>query len=349
MGPPEATDLAGIDAAGVTAWFAAHVPAARPPLDFSLITGGRSNLTYVVTDTDGRRFVLRRPPLGKTLASAHDVGREHQIMAALASSPVPVPPVVGLCTDDSVNGAPFYVMPFVDGLVLRDPEAVAQVDEAVRWAAAESLVDVLATLHAVDPDSVGLGDLGRREDYVARLLRRWRGQWDQSKTREIPLVEEVAERLARSIPEQEGASIVHGDYRLDNVIISPEDGSIRAVLDWELCTLGDPLADVGMLLVYWTEPGDEVSPLFWAPTTAPGFPRRTDLAERYAARSGRDLSDVDFYVALGLWKVAVILEGVYARYESGAYGDTDDSYRQFEAVIPQLAEAAHEAAVRAGR
>jgi aminoglycoside phosphotransferase (APT) family kinase protein len=339
----------GIDVGGVTAWFAAHVPAARPPFGFSLVAGGRSNLTYVVTDAEGQRFVLRRPPLGHLLASAHDVGREHRIMAALASSPVPVPPVVGLCTDESVNGAPFYVMPFVDGLVLRDPDAVAEVGEPIRWAASESLVDVLVTLHEVDPDSVGLGDLGRREGYVARLLRRWRGQWEQSKTREIPLVEEVADRLATSIPEQGPASIVHGDYRLDNVIVGPEDGAVRAVLDWELCTLGDPLADVGMLLVYWTEPGDGVSPLFWAPTTAPGFPKRTDVAERYAARSGRDLSDIDFYVALGLWKVAVILEGVYARYASGAYGDGDDSYRQFEAVIPRLAEAAHEAAVRAGR
>jgi aminoglycoside phosphotransferase (APT) family kinase protein len=339
----------GIDVGGVTAWFAARAPAARPPLEFSLVAGGRSNLTYIVTDAEGRRFVLRRPPLGNLLASAHDVGREHRIMAALASSPVPVPPVVGLCTDESVSGAPFYVMPFVDGLVLRDPEAVAQVGEPIRWAASESLVDVLVTLHEVDPDSVGLGDLGRREGYVARLLRRWGGQWEQSKTREIPLLEEVAERLAKSVPEQGPASIVHGDYRLDNVIVGPDDGSVRAVLDWELCTLGDPLADVGMLLVYWTEPGDEVSPLFWAPTTAPGFPKRTDLAGRYAARSGRDLSDIDFYVALGLWKVAVILEGVYARYASGAYGQTDDSYRQFEAVVPQLAEAAHETALRAGR
>ncbi len=345
----QGVDTAGIDAGGVTAWFGAHVPEAHPPFEFALVAGGRSNLTYLVADAEGRRFVLRRPPLGNILASAHDVGREHRIMAALAPSPVPVPPVLGLCTDESVTGAPFFVMSFVDGLVLRNPDAVAEVGEPVRRAASESLVDVLAALHEVDADSVGLGDLGRKEGYVARLLRRWRGQWEQSKTREIPLVEEVADRLAGSIPEQGPASIVHGDYRLDNVIVGPDDGSVRAVLDWELCTLGDPLADVGMLLVYWTEPEDAVSPLFWAPTTAPGFPRRTDLAERYAARSGRDLSDIDFYVALGLWKVAVILEGVYARYAAGAYGQTDDSYRQFEAVIPRLAEAAFDAVVRAGR
>ena len=339
----------GIDVDGVTAWFAAHVPEARPPLSFSLVAGGRSNLTYTVTDADGRRFVLRRPPLGHLLASAHDVSREHRIMAGLAGSTVPVPPVLGLCTDDSVNGAPFYVMRYVDGLVLRDPAVVEAIPQPVRWAAAESLVDGLATLHEVDPDAVGLGDLGRKEGYVNRLLKRWRGQWEQSQTREIPLVEEVAARLEKSVPPQGPATIVHGDYRLDNVIVDPSTGSVLAVLDWELCTLGDPMADVGMLLMYWTEPEDEFSPLFWAPTTAPGFPRRTDIAARYAARSGRDLSDIDFYVALALWKAAVILEGVYARYASGAYGDTDDSYQSFEAIVPQLAEAAHDAAVRAGR
>jgi aminoglycoside phosphotransferase (APT) family kinase protein len=339
----------GIDVDGVTAWFAAHVPEARPPLSFSPVAGGRSNLTYTVTDADGRRFVLRRPPLGHLLASAHDMSREHKIMAGLAGSPVPVPPVIGLCTDDSVNGAPFYVMRFVDGVVLRDPDVVDAIPEPVRWAAAESLVDGLAILHQVDPDAVGLDDLGRKEGYVNRLLKRWRGQWEQSQTREIPLVEEVAARLEKSVPPQGPATIVHGDYRLDNVIVDPGTGSVLAVLDWELCTLGDPMADVGMLLMYWTEPEDEFSPLFWAPTIAPGFPRRDAIAARYAARSGRDLSDIDFYVALALWKAAVILEGVYARYASGAYGETDDSYQRFEAIVPQLAEAAHDAATRAGR
>jgi aminoglycoside phosphotransferase (APT) family kinase protein len=339
----------GIDAEGVTAWFAEHVPAAQPPLSFSLVAGGRSNLTYRVTGAGDGAWVLRRPPLGSVLQSAHDMGREHRVMAALAPTPVPVPPVVGLCSDENVNGAPFYVMEFVDGVVLRDEAAVAAVPEPVRWAAAESLVDVLAELHAVDPDAVGLGDLGRKEGYVERLLRRWRGQWEKSKTRELPLVDEVAERLARSVPEQGLATVVHGDYRLDNAIVSPDDGALRAVLDWELCTLGDPMADVGLLMVYWTEPEDEVSPLFWAPTRAPGFPGRKEVAARYAERSGRDLSELDFYVALGLWKIAVILEGVYARYAAGAYGQTDETFRQFEAVVPRMAEAAAEAASRAGR
>lgn len=339
----------GIDAAAVTNWLTAREPGVIPPLDFSLIAGGRSNLSYQVADRAGGAWVLRRPPQGTLLASAHDMGREHRIIAALAGSPVPVPPVVGLSPDDSVNGAPFYMMRFVDGLVLRDPEIAASVTERVRRAAAESLVDTLVDLHAIVPEDVGLGDLSRQDGYVERLLRRWRGQWDKSRTRELPLVEEVADRLARNVPPQERTSIVHGDYRLDNAIVAPEDGAIRAILDWELCTLGDPLADVGMLLMYWTEPGDEFSPLFWAPTTAPGFPDRKEVAARYAARSGRDLAEIDFYVALAMWKAAVILEGVYARYAAGAYGETDDSWHHFGEIVPLLAEAAAEAAGRAGR
>jgi len=339
----------GIDAAGVTAWFEAHAPDVAPPLQFSLIAGGRSNFTYTVTDSAGQRFVLRRPPLGPLLPSAHDMGREHRIMSALAGSPVPVPPVVGLCTDEAVTGAPFYAMRFVDGLILRDEPAATAVPEAIRMAATDSLIDVLADLHSLEPADVGLGDLGRPDGYVERLLRRWRGQWEKSRTRDLPIVDEVAGRLAASVPPAGPARIVHGDYRLDNVIVSPDDGSVQAVLDWELCTLGDPLADVGMLLVYWTEPGDEFSALTWAPTLAPGMGSRKEVAARYATASGRDLSEIDYYVALGYWKIAVILEGVYARYRSGAYGETDDSWRAFEQSVPQLAQAADEAARRAGR
>ena len=339
----------GIDTGAVTEWLLAHDPDVQPPLSFSLIAGGRSNLTYKVTDSAGGVWVLRRPPGGTLLASAHDMAREHRIIAALAGSPVPVPPVVGLSPDDRVNGAPFYVMRFVEGLVIRDPEVAATVGEDVRRAAAESLVDTLVALHAIEPASVGLGDLARPDGYVERVLRRWRGQWEKSATRDLPLVAEVADRLARDIPPQPTTSIVHGDYRLDNAIVAPGDGTIRAILDWELCTLGDPLADVGMLLMYWTEPGDDFSALFWAPTCAPGFPGRKEVAARYAERSGRDLSDIDFFVALAMWKGAVILEGVHARYAAGAYGESDDSWRHFEEVIPRLAEAAAEAATRAGR
>jgi aminoglycoside phosphotransferase (APT) family kinase protein len=339
----------GIHVAGVTTWFEAHAPGVTSPLSFSLIAGGRSNFTYTVTDSAGERFVLRRPPLGPLLPSAHDMGREHRIMTALQGSPVPVPPVVGLCTDEAVTGAPFYVMRFVDGVILRDQPTAEGVPESTRTAATDSLVDVLADLHALEPASVGLGELGKQDGYVERLLRRWRGQWEKSKTRDLPIVDEVAERLAADVPSAGPARIVHGDYRLDNVIVSPDGGTVQAVLDWELCTLGDPLADVGMLLVYWTEPGDDFSALTWAPTLAAGFPARKEVAARYATASGRDLSEIDYYVALGYWKIAVILEGVYARYRSGAYGETDDSWREFEHSVPQLAEAADEAARRAGR
>ena len=308
----------GIEPDATTAWFAANVPGVRPPLAFHLIPGGRSNLTYLVRDAAGAAWVLRRPPLSGVLPSAHDMGREHRIISALRDTPVPVPEAVGLCPDASVTGAPFYVMSYVDGIVPRDRDAVANTfDERQRAAAAGSLVESLVALHRVDPDEVGLGDLGRRDGYVERQLRRWGRQWEQSKTRELPAIEEVGRRLAARVPPQGPATIVHGDYRLDNVIVSPA-GEVLAVIDWELCTLGDPLADVGLLMVYWSEPGDDVLPLGSAPTALPGFPRRDEVAAAYAHSSGRDLSDLEFYIALGYWKLAVILEGVYARSAAGA-------------------------------
>ena len=339
----------GIDAEGVEAWFAANVPGATPPLSFERISGGRSNITYGVSDAVGNRWALRRPPLGKRLASAHDMAREHRIIAALTPTAVPVPPAVGLCEDESVNGDPFYVMGFVEGPILRSRGEAEEAFPASedRRAIGERVVDTLVGIHEVDPDQVGLGDLARKEDYVARQLRRWQGQWEKSKTREIPLVEDVHDRLAARIPEQGQATIVHGDYRLDNMILAPS-GEVAAVVDWELCTLGDPLADVGLLLVYWSQQGDEFTPLFEAPTTADGFPTRDDLRARYEERSGRDLSQIDYYVALGLWKLAIILEGVYARYASGQYGTTDEGFEEFAKIVVRLAEAADEAERRAG-
>jgi aminoglycoside phosphotransferase (APT) family kinase protein len=342
MSEPQATEAApdGIDRAGVEAWFADHVEGAEPPLAFDRVSGGRSNLTYGVADTAGHRWALRRPPLGKRLASAHDMGREHRIISALQSTGVPVPPVVGLCEDETVNGAPFFVMGFVEGPILRTRgEAEEAFGEADRRAIGERVVDTLVAIHAVDVDATGLGDLSRREDYVARQLHRWHGQWEKSKTRELAVVDDVHRRLAARIPEQGPATIVHGDYRLDNMILAPS-GEVAAVVDWELCTLGDPLADVGMLLVYWSEAGDEFTPLFEAATTAAGFPRREEVRARYAEQSGRDLSGIDYYVALGYWKLAIVLEGVFARYAAGQYGETDEGFQEFAKVVEQLAEAA---------
>ncbi len=236
---------------------------------------------------------------------------------------MPVAPVVGLCEDESVNGAPFYVMEFVEGPILRGlAEAEVFPDEGDRRAIGERVADTLVVIHAVDPDAVGLGDLGRKEDYVARQLRRWQGQWEKSKTRELEAIDRVHERLSARIPAQGPATIVHGDYRLDNMILTP-GGEVAAVVDWELCTLGDPLADVGLLMAYWPERGEETIALGQPANLAPGFPTREELAARYAERSGRDLSELDFFLALGYWKLAIILEGVYARYAAGGYGKVD--------------------------
>jgi aminoglycoside phosphotransferase (APT) family kinase protein len=338
----------GIDAARVTAWLTERTEL-EEPLTFEVIQGGRSNLTYTVTDAAGRRVILRRPPLHGVLQSAHDVAREHRIVAALADSDVPVPPLVGLETDAAVTGAPFYVMRFVDGLVIRDADAARTLDADLRRAAGEDLVDVLGRLHAVDPDAVGLGELGRKEDYLARQLSRWHRQLTEGRTRDLPLLDEVHARLTADIPEQGPATVVHGDYRLDNLIVDPDTGRVRAVLDWELTTLGDPLADVGLLQVYWAQQGDPTIPLPDAPTLVDGFPSREQVAARYAAATGRDLSQLPYYVAFGYWKLACILEGVYARYSSGAYGQSDGSFEAFGEIVVALGERAAEAAGEANR
>jgi len=336
------SDIEGIRSAPVTDWFVRNVPGVSPPLTFELIAGGHSNLTYQVTDSGGGTWVLRRPPLGHVLATAHDMGREHRIIAALGPTDVPVPPAIGYCEDEAVNDAPFYVMGFVDGHILRDAETAKKVlGPEERRTAGESLADVLAAIHAVDIDEVGLGDLGRREGYIERQLKRWHTQWEKSKTRELPVVDEVHERLRADIPEQGPAAIVHGDYRLDNCMIG-DDGRTRAVLDWELCTLGDPLADLGLLQVYWTDPDDENAALLVPTTALDGFPRKHEIVERYAQRSGRDVSNLDYYVAFGYWKLACIVEGVYARYVGGAMGKERTGFDGFAQQVERLAnQAAH--------
>jgi aminoglycoside phosphotransferase (APT) family kinase protein len=341
MADADTAIVEGIDADDVTAWFGTHLPEARPPLSFALIAGGRSNLTYAVTDDVGGRWVLRRPPLGHVLATAHDMSREHRIVAALADTDVPVPPAIGLSADDSVNGAPFYVMGFVDGPIVRNAAAAQKLPLAARARASRSIVDVLARIHAVDLDAVGLADLGRHEGYIERQLKRWQSQWEQTKTRELPTIDAVHDRLAQSVPEQGRAAIVHGDYRLDNCIIS-EEGDIRAVLDWELCTLGDPLADVGQLLMYWTEADDTLMASPDAPTVVEGFATKAEVLDRYADASGRDVSDIDFYVAFGYWKLACICEGVLKRYQAGVMGGPDASglVEMFTHHVKNLADAA---------
>ncbi len=314
--------MQGIDVDRVSGWLVEHVDGAEPPFAFDLIVGGRSNLTFQVTGADGTRFVLRRPPTGHVLATAHDMAREHRIISAVGRTSVPVPRTLGLCTDDEVNGAPFYVMEYVAGEVLDSPERAALLPVELRRQACEHLVDVLAELHDADVDAIGLGDLARREGYVERQIKRWSTQWANSRTRDIPAIEEVARHLAAHVPEQHGVSIAHGDYRFGNCLVDVSSGQIAAVLDWELCTLGDPLADLGYLGVYWADASGESRAN--DPTGAPGFMSYDEVVERYAERTGRDVSQIDYYVAFSSWRLAVISEGVYARYRNGAMGDQDD-------------------------
>ncbi len=312
----------GIDPGPVTEWIVTHRPDVVAPLEFELITGGASNLTFRVTDAEGEKLVLRRPPTGHVLASAHDMGREHRIIAALQETPVPVPPVVGLCEDEAVNGAPFYVMGFVEGRIVFDRADGEAVDPAVRTVMSHSLTDTLAALHALDPDAVGLGDLGRKEDYCARQLRRWKRQVDEGSDREMPLFHDLHARLADSIPPQQGAGIVHGDYRLDNCMMA-DDGHVAAVLDWELCTLGDVLADVAGMAMWWGDDPRAQGRLGDVPTMAEGFGSRVDMLARYGQHSDRDLSDLPWYVAFQHWRLAAISEGVRVRYAAGAMGDQE--------------------------
>jgi aminoglycoside phosphotransferase (APT) family kinase protein len=330
----------GIDVAPVSAWLESNIAGAVAPFTFDLIAGGRSNLTFHVIGADGTRFVLRRPPLGHVLATAHDMAREHRIIAAVGTTEVPVPAALGLCTDDAVNGAPFYVMGFVEGVVLDSVEKAAQLAPELRVQASHHLIDVLSDLHAVDVDAVGLGDLAKREGYVERQVKRWSTQWDNSKTRELPAIDEVARRLRERIPVQRGVSIAHGDFRFGNCLTDVAAGRVAAVLDWELCTLGDPLADVGYLGVYWYD-GTGANTRANDPTSAGGFPTYGDLLERYATRTGRDLAEIDYYVAFSCWRLAVISEGVYARYLHGAMGSQEGvDLESFKVGTEGLAERA---------
>lgn len=336
-------DVEGIDRAGVTAWMTTTVPGVEPPLSFDLIPGGRSNLTYRVTDSTGRCFALRRPPLSHVLPTAHDMAREYTVISALGPTGVPVPHALGLCTDITVNGAPFYVMSFVEGHIVRDEKSAAELSLAARARAGASLVDALARLHAVDVDAVGLGDFAHRDGYIARQLKRWHQQYAQSTLDGVPgpaVVDRVHDLLAARVPEQRGAVVVHGDYRLDNTVLD-DDGDVAAILDWEICTLGDPLADLGMLLMYWTEADDGVESLLGvAPTALPGFARRSDLLARYADLTDRDVSGIAYYRGFAFWKLACILQGVLVRYAGGAAAGDRSGVDRFADHVERLGKRA---------
>ncbi|WP_370068311.1 phosphotransferase family protein [Streptacidiphilus sp. MAP5-3] len=303
------------------------------PLEAELISGGKSNLTYRLTDGK-TRWVLRRPPLGHVLATAHDMSREHRVIAALADTAVPVPGVHLLCEDPEVIGAPFYLMDEVQGTVYRTAEDAAGLSRERARALSFRLVDVLAGLHAVDPASVGLGDFGRPEGYLLRQVARWHRQFEGSRSREIPGMEELQQRLNEGVPTSQRAVIVHGDYRLDNTIAAADD-TIAAVLDWEMATLGDPLADVGLMKVYWdiagTMPGN---PVAGAVSPELGFPGMDELVERYAAATGLDLTPLPWYTAFAQYKLAIIAEGIHFRFIQGK--TVGDGFSHLGAMVPPL-------------
>jgi aminoglycoside phosphotransferase (APT) family kinase protein len=303
----------GIDAPRVTEWLLEHVPDLARPLTYERIGDGQSNLTFRVDAPDGRTLVLRRPPLGEILASAHDVAREHRILTALHPTGFPVPRTLALCDDVGVTGAPFYAMEHVAGLTLTRTAAAEQLAPETRTATGRALATTLARLHAIDLDGAGLGDFRRPESLISRQLRRWRRQWNASRTRDLPDIEEVADRLEATMPVERETVLLHGDYHLLNLVVG-DDGAVRAVLDWELCTAGDPLADVGQMVAYWNELRSPDG-FFRDPVAAlDGFPGAAELAADYARASGRDLAELGYWVAFAYWKIAIIIEGVYRRW-----------------------------------
>lgn len=321
-GPPHGPP--GVDLDRLTAWLDAECPGLRQgPLRATVIAGGRSNLTYRLTDGISE-WALRRPPLGHVLPTAHDMSREFTVISALYQSPVPVPEPIALCTDRDVLGEPFYLMGFVAGIVLDRPELVPNATVAQR--ATETLVDTLVALHSVDPAAVGLADFGRPEGFLQRQVKRWHQQFESStqpdpSTAGVQALElSVVRRLREHLPESRRSGIVHGDYRLTNVLFDPDfpgdRATIGAVVDWEMATLGDPLTDVGLLYVYHdcARTSDSVMPDF---PSEQGFLSPQAMVARYAAATGLDVADLDWYIAFGYYKLSVIAAGIYARFKQG--------------------------------
>jgi len=337
------TDIPGIHAANVARFFREQVPGGDCALRFELISGGRSNLTYLVHAGE-RQWVLRRPPLGHVLPTAHDMVREHRVLAALAGTGVPAPRPLALCNDPAVNEMPFYVMEYRPGVVLATdlPPGFAHT-AAERRRISEALVDTLVCLHAVDYRAVGLDGFGHPDGYLERQVRRWSQQWERSRTAALPEIDELIRRLHAALPVSPPPAIVHGDYRLGNLALDPRDpGRVVAVFDWEMATLGDPLADLGYTLIYWTDPGDP-PPAGGIGTTStftalPGFFTRADIIAAYARGSARNVDAVDFYQVLALYKLAVISEGIYARYLQGK--TLGDGFAGMARSAPGLAERA---------
>ncbi|RLL66080.1 phosphotransferase family protein [Streptomyces sp. Z26] len=315
---------------------AAHLGRERPdlargPLTAEVIQGGRSNLTYRVSDGHST-WVLRRPPLGHVLATAHDMGREHRVISALHGTPVPVPETLLLCADEEVLGAPFYVMEHVEGTPYRTAEELSALGPERTRELLFTLTDTLVALHSLDPAAVGLADFGRPEGFLERQLRRWGKQLDASRSRDLPHVDELHAALGASLPESPRPTVVHGDFRLDNVL-ARADGRITAVLDWEMSTLGDPLTDLGLLVMY-SDQRELPDSLISSARSAPGHPSPRELVERYAEVSGRDVSRVNWYTAFAYFKLAVIAEGIHYRYTLGQ--TVGRGFDRIGALVPAL-------------
>ena len=334
-------EVEGLPRETFTAWALQELPQVGTDWSAEVISGGLSNLTYRVHGEYGT-VIVRRPPLGKLLPSAHDMTREHRVLSALGPTDVPVPQVLAMCDDPHVAGAPFYAMAEVDGVVYREPAQTAALSPEQRSALADELVDVLARIHRVDLDATGLRDFGRPDGYVVRQLRRWTAQWESSRTRDVDGMPQLLDALARQRPADGETTLVHGDFRLDNTLVAQPGGIpvVAAVVDWELSTLGDPLADLAMWLTYWSGPGEDGSAVPVAPglTAQEGFPTGEEVAHRYAARTGRDLSHLAFYRAFTDWRLAVILEGVHARYLAGR--SMGEGYDRVGPAVPLLVERA---------
>lgn len=337
-----ADDLPGLPAAPIGRWLGDALPGLFDggPWHAELISGGLSNITYRLW-LPGGTVILRRPPLAHVLPRAHDMAREYRVLRALSGTPVPVPEPLALCSDPDVLGVTFYVMRDVPGSVLRTGADTEPLSPAVRGELAAALIAVLADLHNVSPDAVGLGDYGRRSGYCVRQIRTWGAQWERSRTRDLPDMDKLLARLAELAPEDSACTIVHGDFRLDNTVVSlpPEEAPrVVAVLDWELSTLGDPIADLATTLSYWHDPGDAERgeiPVSAGLTDKPGFPTAESLAAAYAARTGRDLGNLSFYLGLAWMKLAVICEGVHARYLGGQ--TLGEGYAKVGPAVPLLA------------
>jgi aminoglycoside phosphotransferase (APT) family kinase protein len=312
MGSAETMDDVAVDLDVLGAFLRADGVEAAAPFSAVRVGRGQSNLTYLVEDAAGTRRIVRRPPRGHLLDSAHDVQREYRILAALEGTDVPVPAVIGEYDDPALAETPVVVMAYVDGLVVDRPEIAEATSAELRAALGPSLARTLAKIHEVDLAEVGLLDLASHAPYAARQLKRWSRQWEASRTRDLPALDRLTDLLRRTMPEQRELTLVHGDFHIRNVIADAGTGDLRAVLDWELSTLGDPLADIGSLLAYWPEATDPPTGLFSA-STLPGFVDRREMADVYLAASGRDGADLDYWHVLGLWKIAVISEGVLRR------------------------------------